>query len=806
MWTAVLSLVLVGWVGGPATAGTGEDVLLREWEQQYHVLLQDLEQRQPISRRADHTHHPAALIHPEDRDPLDIVLRRTGALLDDLLKGTPESRQLAECGQRLAGLRTRSEAPAADSKNTRKALYIEACQLRREIAFSNPLLDFDSILFLKRHRAAFNHMCDQYYAINARPGGGLFKLTDPFGTDPAVMDLLAGAVVASGRMAGQSLHGGSFLSPDLSFDGRQILFAYTECGDDQEHKFHTDPTKGHWDRARSYHIFKVNADGSQLAQLTDGTWNDFDPCWTPGGRVAFISERRGGYLRCGRVCPTYTLYDMNSDGTGIRCLSPHETNEWHPSITHDGQIIYTRWDYVDRHGCVAHHPWITMPDGRDSRAVHGNFSPRKSRADMELDIRAVPGSHTFIATAAPHHGQAFGSIILIDPRIEDDDEMAPVKRVTPEVGFPESQDGAQIYGTPWPLGENYFLCAYDGDMKPDQGRQGSYELVGNYGIYLVDAFGNRELLYRDPAISCQNPIPFRARETPPVIPSPLPDNPDADASVAVVNVYESLLPWPEGTRIAALRVYQVIPMSVPSGEPPHEVGMRLPGEEGADSVILARYVLGTTPVEKDGSAHFLVPPNIELFFQALDEHGLAVQSMRSSTYLKPGERLLCHGCHEPKTAVPRTAYQKPLALQRPALPLTPDVDGTNPFSYPRLVQPVLDRKCVGCHAESESAPRLDSEVIADGRKIWFASYHSLAPAFGFWEYGNPHRTTPGRFGARASKLYALLQEGHYDVDLTEEELHRLTVWLDSCSIFYGVYEKEGGEAQLRGEVVQPTLR
>ena len=788
--------------GAPNTAA-----LYSEMARQYKTLTADLARRDAIAGHAPQTYHPAALIQPGDRDPTDIVLRRTGALLDDLLAvGAPATVQLLELKGRFDELKSRIDATAMKSESARRELYTEACLLRREIAFANPLLDFDRLLFLKRHRASFNHMCDQYYGVNARPGGGLFVLNNPFSQQPVVTDLLAESIVEAGRLAGRTLAGGSFLSPDLSFDGTQILFAYTECEGDTDHRFHTDAAQGHWNQGRSYHIFKVNADGAGLAQLTDGTWNDFDPCWMPDGRIAFITERRGGYLRCGRVCPTYTLYDMDSGGADMRCLSPHETNEWHPSVTHDGQIIYTRWDYVDRHGCVAHHPWITKPDGRDSRAVHGNFSPRMSRADMELDFRAIPGSHKYVATAAPHHGQAFGSLIVVDPRVKDDDGMAPVKRVTPEVDFPESQGGAQVYGTAWPLSEHYYLCAYDDQMTPEQGRQGSDELVGNYGIYLVDVFGNKELLYRDPDISCQNPIPLRARTAPPIVPSPLPDDPDAEATVALANVYDSQTPWPEGTRIAALRVYQIIPMSVPSGEPPHEIGLRLPGEEGSDSVILARYVLGTTPVEEDGSAHFIAPPNVELFFQPLDEKGLAIQSMRSSTYLKPGERLSCQGCHEPRTSAPMAVNTKPIALQRPAQPLVPDVDGTNPFSYPRLVQPVLDAKCVSCHQPGKDAPRLDSEVIADGAKIWFASYHSLAPDYGFWEYGNPHRTTPEKFGAKASKLYSLLTQDHYGVDLAEEELHRLTVWLDSCSIFYGVYEKEGGEAQLRGEIVNPTLR
>ena len=211
----------------------------------------------------------------------------------------------------------------------------------------------------------------------------------------------------------------------------------------------------------------MNVDGSNLVQLTDGTWNDFDPRWLPSGRIAFVSERRGGYLRCGRVCPTYTLYDMAADGGDIRCLSPHETNEWHPSVTHDGRIAWTRWDYVDRHFSAAHMPWITTVDGCDPRPIHGNYAWRGSRPDMELNLRAIPDSPRFVATAAPHHGQAFGSLVIIDPRVGDDDGGSPLKRLTPDAGFPETADGGtETYGSAWPLSEDYYLCVYDANTRP----------------------------------------------------------------------------------------------------------------------------------------------------------------------------------------------------------------------------------------------------------------------------------------------------------------------------------------------------
>jgi hypothetical protein len=791
------------------------------------MISRDLQQRPHFQRISGQSFRPEALIWETDRDPLDVVLRRTESLLADIQRSSPAPK-LSVTATELANLRTDAEKTAVTETHLRRNLFDRACRIRRQVAFSNPLLSFDSLLFLKRHRSIYDHCCDQFYGITQRPGGGLFVLSDPFGSRPVVRDLLGKAVVANGRLKDQTLsggpnrqwrlsfdgvgnlsgdatEGGSFLSPDLSYDGRTVLFAYVECEGGKGHDHHTDPTRGHWAEGRAYHLFGVNVDGTDLRQLTDGTWNDFDPCFMPSGRIAFISERRGGYLRCGRVCPTFTVFDMADDGSDIRCLSFHETNEWNPSVNHDGLLLWTRWDYVDRHGCTAHHPWVMTPDGRDPRAVHGNFSLRPLRPDMELDVRAIPGSHRLVGVAAPHHGQAFGSLIVIDPSRPDDDAMGPVRRLTPEIGFPETQGGSESYGSPWPLSEDYYLCAFE---PPTPVR-------GLYGLYLVDSFGNRELIYRDPDIACHNPIPIQARPRPPVVPEiaqRVPASEPATGTISIANVYESQQAWPANTKIKALRVYQVLPMSVPSGEPPHETGIRIP--QSLDSVNIARAILGTVPVEADGSAHFTVPARRELFFQALDENGLALTSMRSATQLQPGEHLTCQGCHEPRRRAPVVSSQAPLALRRAPSPLQPDVDGTSPFSYPRLVQPVLDRNCVACHAKSpDKAPRLDSAPLPYGRAHYFASYLSLTPKFGFFDYGGRdfgdakwYRTTPGEFGARASRLYSMLQAGHHDVDLSPEDSHRLTVWLDSCSLFYGVYEKEGGEAQLRGEVAQPTLQ
>jgi len=704
--------------------------------------------------------------------------------------------KLKQLEMRLAEL----EATENVSVNIRRKIYFEARWLVRRIAFCNPLLDFDKLLFIKRHDSGgVFHMCDQYYGCNARPGGGLFILSDPFSTSPKLINVLQNSVVEQGRLTGDDLSSGAFLSPELSYDGKTILFAYTQA---KAYEKYRGKEAYEWGPEISYHIFKVNSDGTGLVQLTDGPWNDFDPSFLPNGRIVFVSERRGGYLRCGRHCPVYTMYSMAPDGSDIICISFHETHEWHPSVNNDGMIVYTRWDYVDRDTNIAHHIWTCFPDGRDPRSFHGNYPQRReNRPWMEMSIRAIPGSHRYVATTGSHHGNAFGSLVLIDPRLEDDRAMAQLTRLTPDTPFPEAEAKPirdyMRYGTAWPLSEDDYLCVYDSEAK-------------NRGIYWIDRFGNRELIYRDPSISCLSPIPLRPRPRPPVIPTQTVQTADAiqkagsehrQETIAVMNVYNSDFKWPAATKIASLRIIQVLPKTTP---PPNKPRIGIADQTNA------RAVLGTVPVEADGSAYFEAPVGKMIYFQALDERGMAVQSMRSGTYVHPGERLSCLGCHEPKHRAPQQSGRTVLALRRSASKIRPDVDGSNPFNYVRLVQPVLDRNCVSCHREKGA---LDLSGVIEGTHGWVRSYNNLAEKYGFYFHvrngsintgiHGGSRTIPGEFGAKASRLLEYTNEQHYGVRLSEADLHRLVLWLDCNSEFYGSYENT--RAQARGQIVQPTL-
>jgi hypothetical protein len=744
-----------------------------------------------------------SLITEKDRDPLDVFLRRTARLLEHL-ESASAVEALADLRRRFEEMRTLAQSTSVTDHVKRKTLCRRVLSIRRRITWTNPLLDFDQILFIQRyplpgHYAAGHNICDQYFGFHAVEGGGLFVLENAFTDDkePRLRNVLEDSACENGRFADKPLPRGAYLSPDLSFDGRTVLFAWTEA----------EPLRYRWTEKTTYAVFRVDVDASGLRQLTTGPVNDFDPCWLPNGRITFVSERRGGYGRChGRPVPTYTLHTMLDDGQDIVCISPHETNEWHPSVDHSGRILYTRWDYVDRGDIQAHHPWVITADGRDPRAVHGNYrrSPESSPC-AEMDIRAIPSSAKYLATAAPHHGQAYGTLIQVDPSVVDDDELSQVKRFTPEVEFPQSENGGPVYATAWPLDEFFCLCVYDD-------RANAVDAVkANYGIYLVDAFGNKELVYRDQRVPCLSPIPLRPRKRPTITPHYtshgrpnlegvfMPRAADRPtAPVMVMNVYDSLLPMPADARIEGLRVLQLLPKTTPSANQPRI---------GYGSQKNARRVLGTVPVEADGSAYFQAPVDVPIYFQALDGHGRAVQSMRSDTHVYAGRGLTCQGCHEPRHQSPHSVHDEyPLALQRRASTIEPDVLGSNPLNYPLLVQPVLDHHCVSCHGGDDDAkPDLRRGDPQRHRSRWFTSYENLEPFAFFYTdqvFTRP-RSTPGKFGAQASELLPLLEEGHEGVELSAEELYRITLWLDCNSDFFGAYENI--DAQSEGKIVYPTL-
>lgn len=726
---------------------------------------------------------------PQSREAIRDVLDRAARVLEDL-RVAPGAPDLAADASALG--RLRDEAGGLDTLDdaARGALYHKARALAREVALKNPRLAGRPVVFMKRRRFVCQ-MLHEYlgYYYQDIACGGVFVLEEP-GRSLKTRDLIRGRLAP-----------GSFATLALSYDARTVYFAYAEQAAEKPDFYAPQPGR------RYFHIYAVGADGDSLRPLTRDEWDDFDPCPLPDGGLAFMSWRRGGFCRCNNPwepLPSYTLHRMDTGGGNVRTLSFHETNEWHPNVLNDGRIVYIRWDYVDRSAANFHGLWACNPDGTNAVSLFGNYTMRINAC---YQPRPIPGSNRIAFIAGAHHADVGGSLILLDltraslDPTSGQDRFDAIEVLTPEVCFPEGngKDGGwprSYFHSPWPLSENHFLIAFSFDPIPGMSSGGKKDTAG---LYYFDRFGTLELLYREPGLSCMYPIPLAPRPVPPVIPSATAPELGDEGEFLLANVNRSLLPLPAGRPVKELRVFQVLPKTT------HIANQPRVGHANAES---ARMLLGTVPVEVDGSAYFRAPARKPLYFQAVDGEGRAVQGMRSIVYVQPGERRGCAGCHEPGGTTPAPAGRT-LASSRSPSVIQPGPDGARPFSYPRLVQPLLERHCVRCHDGTAGQDKSRLVLSGEAAGAFSRSYESLKPFVRWYEWGGQSIsgavTHPGHLGADESRLPRILKDTLHarEVRLADEELRRLYIWLDGNAPFYGTYEKEEQAAQKRGEAVPP---
>ena len=823
-----------------ATAAEPEPsaAVVAEWEHDWAWHYPDGKPR-PARKPANRPYHPLALTDlSAGRDLADVVLARTDAVLRDL-RTLPNAPDLA--AERATWRTLAQEAQNVNHGDTaaRKALYLRACRLRRRVALANPLLSCREILFVRTVAGDLS-----FYSlsggIHTAPGSGLFVLSGYRTVRPVLRDLLEGRVVESGRLVGKPLAGrGCFADVDLDYDAQRIAFAWNEQPRPfwyyQEYRTEKAKTA---ENARQ--VFVARADGSDLRQLTEGRYVSFAPCWLPSGRLAFVSQRDPGINRCrfgaiGQRLDDWLrdgyvpfcaarIYSMAADGSDVRRHSQHDAAEWTPSVDNDGRIVYGRWDYIDR-GIPLQSFWIQYADGRDPRSPHGNYpdvTRRRSGCAPTVGstyMRAIPGtSGKYVYVSSNHRIYEWGALLRLDLDLPDANNGNQLSEITPDLAYPVSgHDGGMgsdgpVYSTPWPLNERFFLVAFRREIPPlpakVRARTLPHEQRPKFGLYLLDVYGNRELLCRDDAIDCMKPIPLEPRPRPPVVPDLVrggsEHGPRQPATVALMNVYDSDFDWPKDTKITSLRIVQVFQNYGGGDEPPM----------GFSGMALPRIPLGTVPVYDDGSAYFEAPVNRMLYFQALDANGMAVQSMRSGTSVQPGVRLTCAGCHEDKWRAPLRPRDgtAPLALRRGTPDrITAEACGAEPFTFARHVQPILTAKCAGCHVKEGKGP----QKLGDTSLVTFkggrnhggeasAAFADLRPFAFFYvqSYGiKSNRGVAGQIGARAAKLTACLTPGHHGVKLSERERRVFILWLDLLSPYYcSIF---GRDRQHAGEVIDP---
>ncbi len=337
---------------------------------------------------------------------------------------------------------------------------------------------------------------------------------------------------------------------------------------------------------------------------------------------------------------------------------------------------------------------------------------------------------------------------------------------------------------PYPLSQKLFLVACQPTSQ------------SGWGIYLVDTFDNLVLLAEEPGYALFEPVPLRSTQAPPVIPDKVDLN-RRDAVVYLSDVYSGpgLAGVPRGA-VKRLRVYE-----------PHYAYPGMGGHIniGIDGPWDGRRILGTVPVEADGSASFHVPANTPIAVQPLDADGRALQVMRSWFTAMPGEVLSCVGCHESQNSSPPGIPS--LASQRAPVDITPWYGPPRGFSFRREVQPVLDKYCVGCHDGRQEA---GADRALDLRVNGSASFRNFTPSYvalhPFVRRPGPesdyHLQMPLEFHAGTSELIQRLQQGHHNVQLDAEAWDRLVTWIDLNVPDHGSWTEQTGGPR---EVMQRRL-
>ncbi len=669
---------------------------------------------------------------------------------------------------------------AGAEEKTLNEFYRQVRWAKRRALFRDPdLAPLQRILFVKRHPYHSSHNYSDILDSEFRPGGGVFILEIPYvngGLEPAAGQLRKLFDASAGIAR----------DPVADFDAKTVYFAY------RPHISHRPDWRSYW------HLMAVGVDGVNLRQLTDGPFHDYYPCPLPDGALAFISTRIQSRYLCWRP-QVFVLFILEADGSLIRPLSFANLSEWTPTLLRDGRILWTRSEYLDKGADFGHTLWAIRPDGTQAELIFGN-----NTFNCYINAHEMPGTRELCCTLMSHGGDHNGPIALID-RSKSPFDPSAITNITPDVTPQYNMNWLrwECFRDPHPISWEYILV--------------SHAPTEHFGLYVIDRYGNRELLYLDPKIGSMSPSPLQARPRPPRLPvltAPAFAR-ENTAVVTLVDAYAGVTPPLVRGQAKYLRVCEEVraPLEkLPNGEyrwdhepfmdfyatPTHLIN----GPWGWPSYV-AKTAWGLVELDESGSATFEVPAGRMLYFQLLDSQFNELQRMRSVVQFYPGEYRSCIGCHDDRRSAPPAVRR--LAVGATVKKLLPPPWGQKPFSYEQIVQPILDKHCVSCHNQTDPrgldlTGRLDSELIP-------ASYRTLI-AGGWVHYFDCRwslqhsKAEPLTFGTLRSRLWTVLNAGHYNVRLTPDEVHALKCWIDlNCPLWpdykYRLHRTRSGDLSTR---------
>ncbi|MGH2270530.1 hypothetical protein ACQ9LF_01885 [Anaerohalosphaeraceae bacterium U12dextr] len=725
-------------------------------------------------------------------------------------------RVLAELGDEGTTLQQQLTDAAAGKDETKlAALYLNACQARRAKRLT-PLVEKkpQGIVFARHYNM----------------GGSHYAYTEGLSDAQSERLFLPGSQLCLLRMEG--LYGrveillnapdGVIRDVDTSWDGKHILFSWKKS-----------------DRKDDYGLYLMEVDTHKVTTITNDLGHaDYEGVFLPNGDILFNSTRCVQIVDCWWT-EVSNLYTCGPDGRFLRRLGFDQVHTNYPTVTEDGRILYTRWEYNDRGQIFPQSLFQMFPDGTAQTAFYGNNSWFPTTI---IHARHIPGTQKVMAVFTGHHSLQAGKLGILDPgrgRQENQGAqlVAPVRETPAERIDAYGQDG-DLFMYPWPLDERHFLVSYAPRGWEDN-ELGRYRTV--FGLYLMDIDGRRELLDidTDKGISTGRMAILAERPRPHVRPSTV-DYQKTTGIYYIQDIYEG--PGLKDVARGTIRNLRVVALEYrPAGIGSNTNHGPAGGALSSTPISVfgcwdVKTVLGQAPVFEDGSAMFEVPARTPVYFQALDAKGYAVQTMRSWSTLQPGEISSCIGCHsENKQAAP-LLHKASQAMRAGVQPLQPTDGPVEGFSFIKRVQPILDRRCISCHNDRTDSRFANNPLIRptpesksdskqagrrrafsllstpnhdpDAQRYWSDAYLALtepslgafrAPSEGLVRWVHPQSEPsiqpPYSTGAAISPLIKMLEKRHHGVSLPASELQTIALWIDLGVPYCGDYMEANAWSQ-----------
>jgi len=523
---------------------------------------------------------------------------------------------------------------------------------------------------------------------------------------------------------------GNIRDPCVHYSGKKILFSWRKGGTDH------------------YHLYECNADGSNVRQLTRGDYDDYEAIYLPDDDIMFVSTRCKRWVNCW-LTQVGVLYRCGPNGEDIRPISSNNDHDNTPWMMPDGRVLYMRWEYTDRSQVHFHHLWTVNPDGTGQMVYFGNMHG----GIVMLSAKPIPGTDRVLSIFSPGHGRRehAGRVTVVDP------DAGPDAR-------PYTRDihSKPIWRDAYPFSEDCIL------------------LASPQGIELMDGRGRTQVLRRKEGnLDLHEPRPLVARPREPrIVERTDPAQATGRLVLSDVNVGRNMV-GVKGGEITKLLVLELLP------EPIHFHGGMTPITQGGTFILEG--ILGTVPVEPDGSAYFEVPAMRSLFFVAMDSRDNAIKRMHSFVTVQPGETTGCVGCHERRTTAMYPKDTSLLAVKRPPSRITPIEDVPEVLDFPRDIQPILDKHCVKCHNPEKRCGGFS--LVGDRGPIWSHSYTNLTFRKQYVDGRNLALGSrpPRSVGAVASPIMKKLAGAHHDVKATPHDIKMVRYWIESGAPYPGTY-------------------